>query len=570
MAKLVLLDQPGSPAIDLPAGETTLGRRADNGIVIVGETVSGRHAKIVLKEGVATLQDLGSTNGTLLNGIPVQQPTRIADRDLIHLGKTQLRFEGSQTARGRSADNELLSSIVRRPGATPSPGRSDATAMGTIIHDEPAEIRGTSENRGRFGALSSNSEAKLRAIIEIGQRLRGTHEIEEILPAILDTLFGVFPSADRGCILLREESGELVPHAMKHRDPRHDATIRLSRTIVRHVLDTKAGVLSADASMDSKFTGSESISDLQIRSMMCAPLLSSDDQVLGILSIDSQNPLGQFTQEDLDVLMSVAGQAAVAYENAELLASYVRQKKQDSEMQIAREIQHGLLPTSLPTIPGYEFFASYEAAQAVGGDYFDVFRLPEGRICFSFGDVAGKGVPGALIMSRMHSCVQSTLKHVHEVEPAILAINEHMCDTAVEGRFVTYVLAILDPAAGTLTLSNAGHFSPIIRHADGSIEAYDDELVGPPIGVMDGYPYEIETRTLAPGDVVVLVTDGVNEAHSPQDEIYGDDRVREFIRNGPGTAAALGQALLDDVRRHAAGRDPFDDITIMTIGRTAE
>lgn len=564
MPRLVMLDLPNTPSFEIADGSSTLGRRADNAIVIAGETVSGRHARIVCQAGECTLEDLGSTNGTLLNGQAVSTAIPIRHNDLIHFGKTLVRFESQLTARGRAASNDLLT--ASRRGANPAAAETAQNNFATIMHDEPSNITGMSSG-GRFGVLSSNSEVKLRAILEIGQRLRGAHSIADILPAILDSLFGVFPSADRGCILLQDAAGQLVPRAMKHRDPRADATIKLSRTIIKHVMENKSGVLSEDAAKDQKFTGSESISDLQIHSMLCAPMLSSENEVVGILSIDSQNPLGQFTQEDLDVLMSVAGQAAVAYENAQLLESYIKKQKQDSELGIAHDIQKALIPTELPAVEGYEFFASYDAAQAVGGDYFDVFQLPGGRICFSFGDVAGKGVPGALIMARMHSCVQSTMKHVFEVEPAINAINDHMCDTAVEGRFVTYIMAILDPTTGDLTLTNAGHMSPVIRHADGSIEQYDDELVGPPIGVMDGFPYEIETRRLQPGDVVVMVTDGVNEALNPQDELYGDERVLNFIKQGPGSATAMGQALLADVRKHANGREPSDDITIMTIGR---
>ncbi len=225
------------------------------------------------------------------------------------------------------------------------------------------------------------------------------------------------------------------------------------------------------------------------------------------------------------------------------------------------------MPSELHRADGYEFFASYDAAQAVGGDYYDAFDLGAGKICLAFGDVAGKGVPGALIMSRMSSCVQSTLRHVHSVVEAMCAINDHMCDTAVEGRFVTFVLVIVDTASHTVELANAGHMSPCIRRADGSIEQFNDELVGTPIGVMEEYPYESETRTLRPGDMVVIVTDGVDEAMNPEGELYGGDRMLAFVKNGPTSAEELGKALLADVRRHAKGRAQNDDITIMAFGR---
>ncbi|MFH1265988.1 MAG: GAF domain-containing SpoIIE family protein phosphatase, partial [Planctomycetota bacterium] len=418
------------------------------------------------------------------------------------------------------------------------------------------------------GVLDVNPEAKLKAVLEISNSLAGTLDLATLLPKILDSLFSSFKHADRGCILLKDErTGEMVPRAMRHRREDEDSSVRLSRTIVSKVLSEKAGILSADAATDDAFSESQSIADLKIRSMMCVPLLGLDGEALGILSIDSQNPLGQFTRDDLDILMTVAGQAALAYENARLVQAYAAKQKQDAELDLARSVQRALLPTELPTAEGYQFYASYDAARAVGGDMYDWFELPDGKICLSFGDVAGKGVPGALIMSRMSSCVQSTVRHVHDVVEAINAINDHMCDSAVEGRFVTYVLCIVDTRNHEVVLSNAGHASPITRRANGSVEQFDQELAGPPIGVTEDYPYEAETRKLEPGDMILITTDGVEEAMNPEGDLYGTERVLELVKNGPAEAEELGKLLLADVRRHASGRPQSDDITIMTFGR---
>ncbi len=438
--------------------------------------------------------------------------------------------------------------------------------------DGSATIMGAVTGGGGFGGLDIQPESKLKAMIEISRSLAGTVDLEKLLPQILTSLFHIFPAADRGCILLEEESnGEMVPRAYKHRRAGEDATVKLSRTIVRKVLEEKSGILSADAASDAQFDASESISNLSIRSMMCVPMLGLSEEPIGIINIDTQNPLQQFQEEDLDLLMSVAGQAALSYESARLMTSYMAKQKQDNEMDIARGVQQGLLPSSVPEVDNYEFFASYDSAQAVGGDYYDIFELPDDKIGLSFGDVAGKGVPGAMIMARMSSCVQNTMRFVHEVGPAVEAINDHMCDSAVEGRFVTYVLAILDTRKHHVSLVNAGHMSPIIRHADGTIGSFDEEdLVGPPIGVMDGYPYEVEKRKLQPGDIVLLVTDGVDEAMNPEGELYTKERIIEFLKTGPASAAELGKLLLADVRRHANGREQNDDITIKANSGTGK
>jgi serine phosphatase RsbU (regulator of sigma subunit) len=301
--------------------------------------------------------------------------------------------------------------------------------------------------------------------------------------------------------------------------------------------------------------------------MMCVPMLGLGGEVLGIISIDTQNPFQQFTALDLDLLMAVAGEAALKFENARLMESHLAKMKQDSEMEIARRVQRALLPEKLPTVPGYQFFASYDSAQAVGGDYYDAILLAKDKICLSFGDVAGKGVPGALIMSRIASCVQNTTAFVHDVGKAITAINNHMCSNMVEGRFVTYVLVVIDLKTHQMSLANAGHMSPLIRRPDGSVEQFPDDTVGLPVGITEDYPYQVVSRTIEPGETVVIITDGVDEAMNPLGQLYTKERVVEFVKHGSPKAEDLGKALLADVRRHANGRPQNDDITIMTFSR---
>lgn len=564
MAVLVMEQDGTSVQHELREGTILVGRLTASDIQINDKTVSGRHAQITVDANGVFLEDLGSRNGTRVNGQAVTARVLLTHGDQIEFSGVPYRFEDQPDAGRLAQDLRATPPAAEITQPVPTVEIADAT-------DDASRIMDSAKSSSRFDALDVNPEAKLKAILDLSTRLVGSVDLDSQLPAVLDTLFSVFKYADRGCILLKDEvTGQLIPRAFKHRRADQDATVRLSRAVVNRVLEQKEGILSADASIDDKFMGSESISELKIRSMMCVPLVDLAGEPNGIISIDSQNPLGQFTREDLDLLSVVAGQASLSRETARLMQSYVEKEKQDNELQIARDIQHALLPTTLPTVGGYEFFACYESAQAVGGDYYDCMVLPDRKIAVSFGDVAGKGVPGALIMSRISSCVQNTLRHVRDVEAAMLSINEHMCDSAVEGRFVTYVLAIVDTVKHTVRLSNAGHMPPIIRRADGTVEHFDDdELVGPPIGVVEDFPYEVETCALEPGDMIVIVTDGVDEAMNPDGEMYGAERTYELIRTGPTKAEEFGRALLADVRQHAAGRAQNDDITIFAFGRAA-
>jgi serine phosphatase RsbU (regulator of sigma subunit)/pSer/pThr/pTyr-binding forkhead associated (FHA) protein len=559
MSKLVLLQAGEAIPYELTA-DVTLGRHPDCDIQLPSNMVSRKHARVFVENGQTYVEDLGSGNGTLLNGKKIEGKTPLNHEDRIKLGPILLRFESDAPAT-KPARKVLSSSATAATLAF----KMDLAAD----DDDSATIMDSVDNSSGFGMLNAQPEAKLKGVLEISKSLAGTVDLETLLPKILDSLFTVFPQADRGCILLKDpETGQMLPRGYKHRRPGIDDTVKMSKTILNKVLAEKTGILSADAASDSRFEQSESISGLSIRSMMCVPMLGLEGEPTGVIQLDTQNPLQRFQKEDIDLLLAVAGQAALSYESARLLVSAMQKKKQDEEMQIARGVQQALLPEQLPVVDGYRFFASYDSAQAVGGDYYDCFLLDDGkRVCLSFGDVAGKGVPASLVMSRMSSVVQSTVAHVQDVGEAVAAINNHMCANAVEGRFVTYVMAMIDLTTHAMSLVIAGHMSPIVRKPDGSIEEFDESNIGLPVGVMPDYPFEVIQRTLEPGEIVVIYTDGVSEAMNPNGDLYNEERVREIVKTGPAEAEELGKALLADVRRHAAGRPQNDDITIMTFGR---
>ncbi|HUG93750.1 MAG TPA: SpoIIE family protein phosphatase [Planctomycetaceae bacterium] len=577
MPTLVLLQGGEAVPHELVNDETVIGRLPDCTIQLQSNMVSRRHARVVREGDRVFVEDMGSGNGTYVNGQRIEGRVELDHDDRIKLGPILLRFETERVPESEETLSEDGSSDDRRTvsdasGATVSDDDVSAAFRLQLAggDDDSATIMGSVDNLSGFGLLETRPEAKLRGIVEITRSLAGCIDLKALLPRILDTLFSIFPQADRGSILLKDlASGRMIPAAQKHRRSTEDSTVRLSRTILNKVLTEKQGILSADAATDERFVSSESISSLTIRSMMCAPMLGLDGEPMGILNIDTQNPVKQFKEEDLDLLLAVAGQAALSYESARLLVSHVEKQKQDNEMRIARDVQRALLPETLPQASGYQFFASYDAAQAVGGDYYDAAMLGKDRIWLAFGDVAGKGVPGALLMSRISSVTQSTMRFTDDVGEAITAINNHMCSKSVEGRFVTYVLIVLDLRNHEMSLVNAGHMSPLIRGADGSVVEFHDETVGIPVGIIEDYPYQVVSRTLEPGETVVIVTDGVDEAMNPQGQLYTKERVVEFISQPRRWPAELVQALLADVRRHAAGRPQNDDITIMAFGRAA-
>lgn len=556
MATLVLLQGGEANPYELTAEETVLGRHPDCTIQLQSNMVSRRHARVCRNGEEFVLEDLGSGNGTFVNGRRIEGPTPLQHEDRIKLGPMLLRFEASG---------------AKPPARRMGEFSPEATALNINIasgeHDL-ATIMSTAERASGFGVLEVQPEAKLKGVLEISRSLAGVVDLQALLPKILDTLFKIFPQADRGCILLKEdESGKMIPKAVKHRRPGDDESVKLSRTILHTVLEQKAGILSADAANDARFEASESISALTIRSMLCVPMLDVNGEPLGVIHLDTQNSFNQFRKDDLDLLMAVAGQAALSYDTARLMTISLEKQRQDREMQIARTVQRALLPEHLPRVAGYEFAASYEAAQAVGGDYYDCLVLPDGRVCLAFGDVAGKGVPASLVMSRLSSIVPNTVEFVEDLGQAVARINNQMCAKAVEGRFVTFVLAVIE-TNHQLSAANAGHLPLMIRRTDGSVDEFGQTAVGLPLGVMEDYEFQVVRRPIEPGEMVVIYTDGVSEAMNPKSELYGLERLREVIGNSrASTASELCAEIREDVRRHANGRAQNDDITLMVFGR---
>ncbi len=380
-----------------------------------------------------------------------------------------------------------------------------------------------------------------------------------MLPKILESLFVVFPQTDRGFVLLREApDGPLVPKAVRQRDPNGDSRLSISRTVIDHVLQTNRAVLGADAGVDGRFDQSQSIFANQIRSIMCVPLPAQDGGILGVIQLDTKGTKNQFRQEDLDVLVSASLQAARAVELARL-------HEERRDLEAATQIQKNFLPAERPHVPGLNFFDHYAAAQHVGGDYYDYISLPGDRLAIALGDVAGKGVAAALLMARLSAAVRFCLASEPTLADAVQRINAAMIRACGDGRFVTFLVGVVDLKTLSVTWVNAGHIPPLLRKPTGEVASIGEGKAGIPLGVFER-PYEEATLALNPGDLVLLCTDGVIESRNPENDLYGIERLSAAI--GPcSSAESMGSTVLEDLRRFAAGRPPHDDVTIVCFGR---
>ncbi len=543
---------------------TVLGRHPECQIVLEVGAVSRRHAQIIRQGQSYYIEDLGSRNGTQLNGRNVEGRQLLQENDRVKVCDSLFTFHHA------------------KPGQVPSPPSDPDAPVGvpvaphqnlTVDDDRPgvsSTIMSTLDLGDKGLRVAVKPEVILEAFLEITQGLANTLAIEEVLPKILESLFRVFLQADRGFILLVDpKSGTLLPKAFKHRR-NEDEQVRLSRTIINQVMQEKKAILSADAASDTRFDMAQSVADFRIRSMMCVPMLSNDGQVVGILQLDTQDQMQRFEQRDLDLLASVAAQARVAVENAQLHESLIEQEvlreRTKQEREAARTIQRGFLPSMTPTVPGYQFFHYYQPAREVGGDYFGYVPLQGNRLALVQADVAGKGVPAALLMAKLASDVRYCLAIRPTAAEAVDLLNDGFNSDNWEDKFVTLVLYVIDLNTHEVTIVNAGHNAPTIRRVDGRVEELD-EVTGFPLGVAEGIGYEQFSIVLQPGESLTTYTDGFSDAMNENREMYTVERLKEKLSSVNGSAEAIGEALLAEVWNHIGTTPQFDDMCLVVFSR---
>jgi phosphoserine phosphatase RsbU/P len=301
--------------------------------------------------------------------------------------------------------------------------------------------------------------------------------------------------------------------------------------------------------------------------MMCAPLLNSTGNALGAIQIDTLDQRSRFQQEDLDVLANVAGQAGRALENAQLHDAAMRQHAFERDLQLAHKVQQGFLPSAPPKVEGYDFFDFYEPANQVGGDYFDYVPLSGGRLAMILADVSGKGISAALLTAKLSSEARYCLASEPTPAGAMNRLNAAFSASGWEDRFVTIVIAVLDPKKHEVCLVNGGHMAPFLRHADGRVEEVGADAAGVPLGVAGDYEYQQFEMVLRPSESLTLFTDGFSEAMNANNDLYGLARLHDHLAMAAKGVQQQGAILLADVKSFVGDRAQSDDMCLICFGR---
>ena len=327
---------------------------------------------------------------------------------------------------------------------------------------------------------------------------------------------------------------------------------------------------SEPVDLDELELDSPALDELKAAGVKLAVPLVSQGELIGVLNLGHRLSEQDYSSDDRKLLDNLAAQAAPALRVGQLVreqeAEAVTRQRYEQELEVARLIQQNFLPKELPDLPGWQIAAYYRPAREVGGDFYDVIPLPDGRTGFVVGDVTDKGVPAALVMSATRSLLRAAAQRL--IEPGIVLerVNEQLCPDMPEKMFVTCLYGVLDPATGHLRFANAGHDVPYVRTADGVGEL---RARGMPLGLMTGMGYEEKEATLQLGESVLLHSDGVVEAHAPDRDMFGFPRLKQTMADAPDEGDLIAFVLSELESFTGSDSEQEDDITMVSLQRSA-
>ena len=529
---------------EITSDAVKIGRGSANDLVLASQTVSRNHAVIAVVEGGRIrVEDLKSLNGTRVNGQPVEGVTSAERGDTIEFGSVALRLtDGDQTT-------------------GTSPLYSDETDVSRSVVLSRDDI---TDSHSRI----SGNEPVLRLLLEAGELLVLPESPEQTFDRILELVEKTIPS-DRILILVSEEPDEdPVQRAARVNGDRAIGRLMLSRTMVRKVVDEGAAFLTGDAQSDERFMNQQSIVAQDLRSAMAVPLVYHDD-ILGVLYVDTNDPLTTYSEHDLRVLTVLGQMLGAKIMNARLLERKREQDRLEEELKTARAIQRRLLPQTMPELDGWELHARQETCDDVGGDLYDAGFLVDGRIQICLGDVSGHGIPAAVLMADALATVRALRATGVGLGELTSRLDAHLLLTTEPQHYLTMFLAALDPVSAKLRAVNAGHPAACLIRTDGSLEWVASTSV--PVGLLDiPKEYPVVEVEIPPGAALVIYSDGVTEAERGDGEQFGDHRFEKVLVECAGLSPEeIASRIESEVASWLGDRDQEDDLTLVVLRRSA-
>jgi len=554
----------GNKTFPLQNAVIRIGRTSSNDVPLDHHGISREHAIITQDAQGYYITDLGSRNGTYVNGRSIEEKTKLIDRDLLRFCDLELVFfeiEHPSDDALKPSESEILKQqneeLLSRVTVIDVGQNAGYSVKSRIMLDAKRPV-----------LTSANAAIKLRAMIDIGRNLGAA--VDQVLPQLVENLLKIFLQADCAYILLQDEHTQrLELKAFLHRDPNSQESFRISRSILEKVAYTKAAILSDDVANDSRFEPTDSIISYNICSIMAVPIMDYDQsEVLGVIQVDARSRGQKFTHEDLDLLVSLGYQVAVSYQNAKLHEVAISEKVMEREMNIANTVQRGLLPQSSPIIANYTFFDFYRPAKYLGGDYYDYIVLADGRLVFALGDVSGKGVAASLLMAKLSAEVRGGLVIETTFASMMQRLNRIFCEPRWDNRFVTFFFGVLDPSTHEICFYNAGHMPPILVLPHGKAEMLGEDIIGLPLGVMEDTEYPERRFTMQKGQKLVVLSDGITDAMNAKGDYFSLNGVLKHISGSwVDSVEEFGQRMISAVQSFSGRTPQTDDQSLVIVGR---
>jgi sigma-B regulation protein RsbU (phosphoserine phosphatase) len=542
--EVVIRDLDGKTAtVALDRDRITLGRSSANELCYPDDVgLSRQHLALVRREGHWTVEDLGSKNGTMLNGQRLEGPKPFTPGDRVSAGHLTIEFADS----GLSTQNTVV--FVDSPDQFSKSATTVVASLDGVLGPQVDDLNKTHVMQG---------SPQMRALIRAGRELAGHRPLEELFQVIMDLSVEAV-MAGRG-VLMTLEGDQLQVRAARGEG------FKISSTVRDQVLSKKDSLLIRDAQLDQGLKEHMSIVEQKVRSMIAVPL-QTNDRVIGLIYVDSPHHIREFTREDLNLLTVMANVAAIRIEHARLNEIEETERAMAKEMQQAALIQQRLLPATAPSVEGLDIAAKAVASRHVGGDYYDFIHFPDGRVAMMVGDVAGKGMPAALLMSSLQARVHVLIEDGDDLGDKLRRLNKSTCGNCPDNRFITFFLCVADPKTNQLAYASAGHNPPVVVRAGGGY----DMLTGGGVilGIMPKAAYEQSETQFGPGDILVLFSDGVTEAPDPEDQEFGEERLAKLVasmRDRP--AREIVEEIHKAVAVYTQGAPPADDITVLVARR---
>lgn len=538
MPELVVRSRDGDESLfNLSDRPMKIGRSETCDVVLRNDgEVSREHAELWLVDGQRVMvADLNSKNGTRVDsGELFRNATRVAFKR-VHIGEHLIEIRGVPTA--------------------------DA---GSVVFTSDAAVdMGTTRFLPSSQRPSDLNQKRLNLLIGLGERLSGTLDRKQLLEEALDGCCDAL-KFERGLIALKTARGEPEMPVVRNVPRDETGAFKISRTLINRALVEGARAIVNNPATDLGANITESLVRFPICSALCVPIMHRDE-ILGVIYGDRVTNGSTYTEKDVDFFEAIARQVGVGLINLRMLKDHARAQSIIAELQHARTIQRMLLPPAamtkgVVTVEGYN-----EPSSAVGGDYFDFFELDERRLGVIIADVTGHGLPAALLMANLQAAVRVAMTADMPLPALAGRVNDLICRNTSADVFITAVFGIVDTQEGHVEMVSAGHPGPILIGP--AVTAFPCEANSLPLGVDPEERFEAQHVECAGGvDALLFYTDGLNEAAPPDQPILGLDAVMSEL-------AALERRQTHDlirvarnlVRRHLAGADHSDDMTLLAL-----